>query len=149
MANIISYDPWHVLREMNQFLENSLNRNQLSTDTSKVETSRWLPAVDIKEEDNRFVLLADIPGVDPNDIQLTTDKNMLVIKGNKQEVKKEQKDNYYRVERMQGEFYRQFNLPDTADCEQIQAKSKHGVLEVIIPKRKAEKARKINIDTAH
>ena len=110
-----------------------------------ISTAEWAPAVDIKEEDNQFVLLADIPGVKPEDIEVHMDAGVLTVKGEKESVTKTEKDGYKRVERSSGSFYRRFNLPDSADGDAINAKCKHGVLEITIPKREAVKPKKINV----
>ena len=117
-----------------------------SQDASSSATSDWAPQVDIKEEKDRFIVLADIPGVDPKDIEVTMENNVLTVRGEKKTEKEEEGKNYTRIERVYGSFYRQFTLPDTADNERISAKSKHGVLELSIPKLEKSKHRKINID---
>jgi HSP20 family protein len=110
-----------------------------------VATAQWAPAVDIKEEPDRFVIYADIPGVDPDKIEVTMERGMLSIKGERSTEKKEEKEGYTRVERARGTFYRRFSLPDTADPEGIQAKGNNGVLEVVIPKKPAQQARRIEV----
>lgn len=112
-------------------------------DQSNVVTSQWTPRVDIREEDKRFVILADIPGVDPNAIEIHMDKGILSIKGERKEDREGGK--LSRVERSHGLFYRRFTLPDSADAEGITAAGKHGVLEISIPKRPESSPRRINI----
>jgi HSP20 family protein len=112
---------------------------------SSVATSDWVPAVDIKEEKDRFVIIADIPGVDPKDIEVHMENGMLTIKGEKETEKKEEREGYKRVERSYGSFYRRFSLPDTADAEKITAQSNNGVLEVSIAKQEQVQPRKISV----
>lgn len=116
-------------------------------------TSAWIPLVDIKEEADKFVIHADIPGVDPKDIDITMEKGILTIKGERETAKEDERQNYKRVERTKGTFYRRFTLPDSVDAEKITATGKHGVLEVIIPKLPVVQPRRINInvveETAH
>ena len=100
---------------------------------------------DIKEEENQFVLFADIPGVKPEDIDVHMGAGVLTVKGKKESESKTEKEGFKRVERTYGSFYRRFNLPDSADSDAIQAKCKYGVLEIIIPKREAVKPKKINV----
>jgi HSP20 family protein len=114
---------------------------------SSVATSDWVPAVDIKEEKDSFVIIADIPGVDPKDIEVHMENGMLTIKGEKESEKKEEREGYKRVERSYGSFYRRFSLPDTADAEKISAKSNNGVLEVTIGKQEQVQPRKISVDS--
>jgi HSP20 family protein len=108
-------------------------------------TSHWRPAVDIREEENRFVILADLPGVDPKDIDITMEQGVLSIKGERVSDKEESHEGYKRVERVRGTFYRRFSLPDSADAERIEAKGKDGVLEIVLPKLEKEQARRISV----
>lgn len=144
---IIRYQPWSVLNqlqdEVNKIFDQNLRKND--TDASKVATSQWMPNVDIKEEPNRFVILADVPGVDPKNIEITMEKGVLTIKGEKHSETEEKGHDYYRREREEGIFYRRFSLPDTAEAEGISAKGKHGVLEITIPKTQKSQPRKIDI----
>lgn len=140
--SLVRFEPWSLLRsELDKLFEKQL----MLDDSSTVETSQWIPFVDIKEKADRFVLLADIPGVDPKDIEVTMENNVLTVKGERSEEKKEERKGYIRTERSMGTFYRRFTLPDTADSEHISACGKHGVLEITIPKREKVLTRKINI----
>ncbi len=117
-----------------------------SDDNSLVETSHWAPCVDIKEEPDRFLLYADIPGVDPKDIEIAMENGVLTIKGERSSSKKEEKEGYTRIERSKGSFYRRFALPDTADPDKVTAEGKHGVLKISIPKREKAKPKRITVD---
>jgi HSP20 family protein len=118
-----------------------------TTDQSDVVTSEWAPRVDIREEDKRFVIEADIPGVDPKDIDVHMEKGVLSIRGERKEEHKVENGKYTRVERSHGIFHRRFALPDSADSDGITAKGSHGVLEISIPKRPETTPRKIDIQT--
>ena len=139
---IMRYEPWSLLNQLQKQLESSYDDNGSE---GSISTAEWVPAVDIKEEDDKFVLLADIPGVKPEDIEVHMDAGVLTVKGEKESVSKTEKDGYKRVERSSGSFYRRFNLPDSADGDAINAKCKLGVLEIIIPKREAVKPKKITV----
>lgn len=143
---LVRYDPWSLLdrfqRELNQY---TLGSDLVESDNSNVVTSHWRPAVDIKEEADRFVIRADIPGVDPKDIEITMEGGMLTIKGERKSEKRDEGEGYKRVERVSGSFYRRFSLPDTADAERIEAKGKNGVLEVILPKQEKVQPRRITV----
>jgi HSP20 family protein len=115
-------------------------------DQSNVVTSQWTPRVDIREEDKRFVISADIPGVDPKDIEVHMDKGILSIKGERKAESTEGNGNLTRVERSHGLFYRRFALPDSADPDGIAAQGRHGVLEISIPKKPETTPRRIAID---
>jgi HSP20 family protein len=139
--------PWAMLHqlqnEMNSLFEHRLTGEE---ENSSIATSDWTPAVDIKEERDRFIIAADIPGVDPKDIEVTMENGILSIKGERTSEHKEEEEGYKRVERSYGAFHRRFSLPDSADPEHISAKSRHGTLELIIPKRPTRQARRIEVE---
>ncbi|HKS93520.1 MAG TPA: Hsp20/alpha crystallin family protein, partial [Gammaproteobacteria bacterium] len=107
--------------------------------------SDWIPAVDIKEEDQRFLIHADVPGVDPKDIEITMEDGILTLKGERKGETREERDGYRRVERVSGQFFRRFTLPDTADAEGVSAKGVNGVLEISIPKQPKAQPRRITV----
>lgn len=146
---ITRYSPWQVHGgNMHEEIRNVFDRffNTDETDQSNVVTSQWTPRVDIKEEDNRFAIFADIPGVDPKDIEITMEKGILSIKGERKAEATEQNGKLTRIERSHGLFYRRFALPDSADAEGIKAVGKNGVLEITIPKRPETAPRRINVN---
>jgi len=147
---LVRYEPWNLLNRLQKEfnLQNNLDpyvREVEDDDNSDVVTSHWRPAVDIKEEENRFVIYADLPGVDPKDIEITMEKGVLTLKGERSEETKEEHEGYKRVERTRGSFYRRFSLPDTADAELIEAEGKNGVLEITLPKHEKVQPRKIAV----
>jgi HSP20 family protein len=146
---MIRYEPWALVNQ----LQNEINRlfetragAGAGEDNSTVVTSHWMPAVDIREDADRFVLFADIPGVDPKDIEITMEKGVLTIRGERKIDSDEQPEAYKRVERARGTFYRRFGLPDSADPERIAARGKNGVLEITIPKHERVQPRKIAVE---
>ena len=139
---ITRYEPWGLLNQLQRELDRTYEGGE---DSGSIATAEWAPAVDIKEENDRFVLHADIPGVKPEDIDVSMEDGVLTIKGEKQTETKTEKEGYKRIERTSGSFYRRFSLPDTADSEAVTAKSKHGVLEIVIPKREAVQLKKISV----
>lgn len=139
---ITRYEPWGLLNQLQRELDRTFEGDE---DSGSIATAEWAPAVDIKEENDRFVLHADIPGVNPEDIDVSMEDGVLTIKGEKQTETKTEKEGYKRIERTSGSFYRRFSLPDTADSEAVTAKSKHGVLEIVIPKREAVQLKKISV----
>ena len=142
---IIRRDPFNVLNELNKLFDGSIQRSW-QQDDSAVESSNWLPAVDIKEEKDCFLLHVDVPGVSPDKIDVSMENNMLSVKGERDDIQKEDRKGYHRIERTRGSFYRRFTLPDTADAGQIKAKVKQGVLEVYIGKKKSPESRKIQVN---
>ena len=145
--NIIKHDPFNKLVQFQDELQ-KLFGNQFPTtptDESSILTSDWNPAVDIKEDQNKYVILADIPGVAPDDIDVTMENGILTIKGERKTENTEEKENYKRVERTYGSFYRRFSLPDDANADSINAVSKNGVLEISLDKTETTKPKKINV----
>jgi HSP20 family protein len=130
--------------DLKQIFDRFLN-NTDSPDESAVVTSQWVPRVDIKEEADRFVILADLPGVDPQHVEVLMDKGILSIKGERSSEAIEQSERFSRIERRYGSFHRRFALPDTADAEGIVATGHNGVLEVVIPKRPESTPRRIQV----
>jgi HSP20 family protein len=118
-------------------------------DASNVVTSQWAPRVDIREDEQSFVILADIPGVDPAQIEVSMDKGILTIKGEREAAASEANGKFTRIERARGAFHRRFALPDSADAEGITANGKFGVLEIVIPKKAQATPRRITINASY
>ena len=141
--SLVRHNPWSLFdqlqREMNRFPAKS-------EDSGDVVTSDWAPAVDIKEEDNRFLLKADIPGVDPKHIEVHMENGILTIKCESEQVVSIEREGYKRIEREHGVFYRRFTMPEGVNPDGIEANCKNGVLEVTIPKQEAAQPRKIRVN---
>jgi len=136
------YEPWSLLNQ----LQKELARSQSDKPgEGSIATAEWTPAVDIKEDNERFVIHADITGVKPDDIEISMEGGVLTVKGEKSSESKTEKEGYKRVERTSGMFYRRFSLPDSANAEAINASTKNGVLEIVIPKKEPIKPKRINI----
>jgi HSP20 family protein len=131
--SLIRYEPWSLFDQLRREMDTSLS------------TSDWVPAVDIKETDDHFMIVADIPGVAPEDIEVQMENGVLTIKGERETEKTEEKDDFKRIERSFGSFYRRFSLPETADPDSIEAKSHNGVLEITINKQEKTQPRKISV----
>jgi HSP20 family protein len=142
--NLTRHNPWSLFDQLQRELNMPMNKID-NEDNGNIATANWAPAVDIKEDDKAFTLLADIPGVDPDEIEVTMDKGVLTIKGERQSEKKTEEENYKRVERQYGVFYRRFTLPDSADADGIEAHSEHGVLNITIPKQEVAQSRRISV----
>lgn len=143
--SLIRYNnPWNLLNTLQRELYDP-EYNRLNDDDASVATASWAPSVDILENDKAFTLLADIPGVEPKDIEISMEKGVLTIKGERHSENVEEKENYRRVERQSGQFYRRFTLPDSANADKIEAKSEHGVLKITIPKQEVAVSRRIEV----
>lgn len=131
-------------RDMGHLLNDFFNI-QKQDDSSYIETSSWSPLVDIKEEKDCFLVIADVPGANKEDIDISLENHVLTLKGQRHFEQTVQHQGYTRRERTQGQFYRRFSLPQTADDAKITARYIHGVLEIRIPKREAATEKKIEI----
>jgi HSP20 family protein len=145
---IVRYEPWHVVNRLHQSLDQFFNNEALSSpEASSSPSVAWVPRVDIHEEKDRFVVLADVPGVEPKDIDITAENGVLTVRGERRAEKRETENGYERVERVSGAFLRRFTLPEGANTDSIKAKQTNGVLEVTIPKTPAVQPRRISIDS--
>jgi len=146
--NVIRYEPWRFVSRLQQDLDRLLGTSAAAADDTSAVTTDWIPAVDIKEEANGFMIHADVPGVEPKDIDVTLENGILTIRGQRRVEPREERDGYRRVERVSGQFFRRFSLPDTAAPDGVQAKHSNGVLEVRIPKQPQVQPRRIKVDAA-
>ena len=140
--NLVNYEPWSLWHRFHN------NTGRFYDDVgSRAEPRRrhWSPAVDIKEEDDRFVLHADVPGVEAKDIEVTAQDGVLVISAERSHDSSENQDGFQLVERQRGTFLRRFKLPDTTSSEKIEAKYENGVLTVSIPKQEKAQPRRIAV----
>ncbi len=141
--SLVHYKPVNLF---DQF-DNEINRffsSALTTDAAN-QTHDWSPAMDIREEDSRYVLEADIPGVSREDVDISLEDSVLTIKGERTLNNEEDREGYHRKERVHGRFVRQFSLPDTVNAEAISATVTNGVLEIGIPKQEKPEPRKITV----
>ncbi|HKJ71331.1 MAG TPA: Hsp20/alpha crystallin family protein [Gammaproteobacteria bacterium] len=146
---IVRYDPWRTIsqlqNEMNRLFDTRLGGDE--TAESGMVAADWRPAVDVQEDADRYLITADVPGVDPKDIEVSLENGVLTIRGERRRESAEEEAGYKRVERVRGTFFRRFTLPDTADAEKVKAKSNNGVLEITIPKQAQGQPRKIEVES--
>ena len=147
--SLVSYEPWGFLDKFQRQLNHLAYSGELfanyDNDSLNMYTSGWRPAVDIKEEKNCFLIVADVPGINPKDIEITMENGVLTVKGERHLDAEDSNENYKRVERMNGTFYRRFSLPDTADGARIAATGSNGGLEITIPKHEKVLPRRIEV----
>jgi HSP20 family protein len=143
---IIRWDPFRDLvslrEKMNRLFEDAVTSRGEEKD---LVTSSWAPAVDIYEDENELVLTAEVPGIEEKDIEIKLEDNTLSIHGERKMEKETKEENYHRLERAYGSFYRSFTLPNYIDQEKIQAQHENGVLKITMPKRPELKTRKVRI----
>ena len=106
----------------------------------------WSPSVDIYEDENGYTIKLELPEVDKNDVKVNLDKNVLSISGERHLENVEKRENYHRVERSYGQFFRSFTLPPHANLEAIGAEFKNGVLKLHIPKKEEAKPKQIQVE---
>lgn len=144
---LMRYEPLSILnqlqRDVNRLFETT---SRFGDEEHSHMLADWLPAIDIKEESDRFIIHADLPGVNINDIEITLEKGVLSLRGQRVIESNEQNAQFRRVERVRGTFLRRFSLPDVADADKVNARCKDGVLEVIVQKRETAKPKRINIE---
>ena len=139
---IVRYEPWAFVGRLQRQLDRALG------EVADSATVSWIPRVDIHEEAERFVVVADLPGVEGKDIEITAEKGVLSLKGERRSEKKSSEDGYESIERASGTFLRRFALPESVDAEAIKASHVNGVLEIAIPKRPTEQPRRIDVQAA-
>lgn len=148
--NISRFEPFSLLNVLQREAD-ELAARRLAPGSSNVageSLSDWLPPVDIVEETDRFVLRADLPGVKPDDIEISMDKGVLSVSGKRAKEVREETDSIKLVERTSGTFHRRFALPETANADEIAARCSDGILEVSVPKQAEVKARRITVQAA-
>ena len=129
MSARMSVQPTSLWREFSDM------ENWLTAANGQLESaSRWVPAVDVIEQQDHYMLHADLPGVDRNNIEITFEEGALTLKGERSESTEREHSGYKRVERSYGSFKRTFRMPENIDADSITAKCEHGVLEVRVPK---------------
>jgi len=140
---------WEPAREISS-LQQEMNR-LFSTFFDAPGTSagtaprRWVPAMDLVETDDHFVLRADLPGVSEADVDLSLEENVLTLKGERKVEHEAKGEGFYRLERAAGTFSRSLTLPEGVDGDAIAATFDKGVLEVRIPKPEQKKPRRLQI----
>lgn len=145
--SIVRYDPFRELRS----LQDELNRvfNPGAHGSEDTVRGTWSPSVDVFEAEDKIVIEAELAGLKPEEVDVSIENNVVTIKGERKFERKEQKENYHRIERSYGSFTRSFTLPRSVVTEETSADFDHGVLKVTLPKREEAKARKIEIKGAN
>ena len=147
MMNLVKWNPW---REV-PTLQNRINRmfddpyfriGRLADDDS---LGMWNPAVDLYEKDDHFVIKAELPGIDKNNIKVDLQDRVLTLSGERTDDHEVNEENYHRKERSYGKFHRAFRLPADVDSDKIKAEFKDGVLQVEVPKPEGKKSKEVTI----
>jgi HSP20 family protein len=143
---IVRYDPFRDLRTLQEEVNRLFSSNLTpSFGEEGIGRGAWNPNVDIYENKDQIVLEAELPGMNREDFELTVENNVITLRGERRFEKKDDADNYHRVERAYGSFSRSFTLPQVVSGDAATAEYRNGVLRVTLPKREEAKARRIEI----
>ena len=144
--NVIRYNPWGFVDRFSRDADRFFAHQLLPATTDETVTHNdWVPAIDVKEEENRYLIRADLPGVEAEDLDITMDNGVLTLQGKRDTRTEAETAGLRRVERVSGRFSRRFNLPETADSTGISADYRQGVLEISIPKQPEAQPQRIQI----
>jgi HSP20 family protein len=140
-----SLDSMTSLRRLNSVLDEAFNAWPYQSEQNGALTSAWLPACDVFEDREAVKIMAEVPGVRPEDVKLSIENNLLTIRGEKKQHAEEKTERVHRYERSYGTFERTFALPTTVDPEKIAATYSQGILTVTIPKADRARPREIPV----
>lgn len=148
MARLKVWDPWRDFGSLQERINKMFDDTMRSVAPGDEElvTGAWSPAVDIHETDDTFVVSADLPGLNKEDIHINVEDNTLTIKGEKKFEEKVPRDRYIRVERTYGTFVRSFSLPQNVDSTKIKATFRDGILDLTLPKREEAKPKRVAVE---
>jgi HSP20 family protein len=145
MRTIARWEPFRGVASLQDQINRLFNESfERTSDDSSL--SAWAPAVDIYETEHELVVKADLPDVDPKDLDIRVENNILTIRGERKFEKKVNEENYLRVERSYGSFARSFTLANTVNSEAIKADYQNGVLTLTVPKREEAKPKQIKVN---
>ena len=146
---IVRWEPFSNLltaqRDFDRLFKEAFNPFVSEGDLS---TRTWAPPVDIYENENDIVLKAELPGIEPKDVEVKVEDNTLYLKGERKFEKEVKNESYHRVERSYGSFARSFSLPNSISTDKVKAEFKDGLLTLTLPKREEAKPRTVKIDVS-
>jgi HSP20 family protein len=144
---LIRYEPWHVVDRLHRQIDQIFGDSFAAPAATGESSVAWIPTVDIHEEPDKFVVRADLPGVEPKDISITAENRVLTLRGERRFERSATQKGFERLERVEGSFLRRFTLPNNVQDDQIKARHVNGVLEVTIPKVPAPEPRRVSVET--
>ena len=145
VTNRRAADPFQSLRRLNSMLDDAFATWPLQRDENGTITAAWTPAVDIFEDKDAVKIIAELPGVKPEDVKLSIENNVLTLRGEKKQVAEEKTERVHRYERSYGMFERAFALPNTVDPERVEAQFESGLLTIQLPKVERARPREIQV----
>jgi HSP20 family protein len=143
MTNLVYYQPWSLLDRWHREIDEVFSRRSDASQPAVTDRTAWSPSIDLQEENDRFVLRADVPGVSAKDIEVLTEDGTLTVRGERPARERVSGDGFEHLERAAGTFLRRFTLPDSVQAEAIKARYADGVLEIEIPKQPRVEAKRI------
>lgn len=141
------FDPFRDVATMHDEIERAF-RTALGNNSGTATAGAWSPALDVEESEDNFTLHVELPGVSPDDVNVSLEENVLTIEGERRFYNESGADGFRRIERHFGRFHRSIRLPDRVDAEAVQATARDGVLTILVPKAEEAKPRRIAIQAA-
>lgn len=145
MMSLMRYQPWSLLDRWHPEFEQVVRARSGASEPAVTYGTAWLPSVDVQEENDRFLLRADVPGVEAKDIEISAEDGVLTIRGVRATKERSDSDGFEHIECFTGTFLRRFTLPDSAQSDSIKAHYTNGVLEIEVPKRTPVEAKRITV----
>jgi len=142
---VTRWDPFRELSTL-QNRVNSLFQDYSHTGQDELTTASFVPAVDVYEDEHKVTLKLEIPGVNPDDVDLRLENNTLTVRGERKFEKEEKEENFHRIERRYGTFYRSFSLPSAVDTENVQASYNAGILKLELNKKPEAQPKQIKVN---
>ena len=133
------------LRRLNSILDDAFSSWPFQAQENGALTSSWIPVCDVFEDKDAVKIVAEVPGVRPEDVKLSLENNLLTIRGEKRQQAEEKTERVHRYERSYGSFERSFSLPNTVDAEKVAASFENGILTITLPKAERAKPREIAV----
>jgi HSP20 family protein len=144
---LVRWDPFRDLVSIQDELNRLFGRTFTGGESMRPTASgAWMPAMDVFETEDTIVAKLELPGIEPNDVEVSVEDSSLTVTGTRQFASETNEENYHRVERRYGSFTRSITLPQTADTEKVGAKFDKGVLTIEVPKVERAKPKKIEIE---
>jgi HSP20 family protein len=145
IMNLVTYDPFRDMRSLQDEINRAFSSSFSRSGDNELTRGAWSPNVDIYENKDQIVLEAELPGLKPENLNISIENNVLTIQGERKFEKKDEGDNFHRVERSYGSFTRSFTLPPTVAGDSADAVFENGLLRLTLAKREEAKPRRIEI----
>jgi HSP20 family protein len=138
--------PTETMSGLNRLFDEAFSRWQLFGPQDGSLVGSWIPACDVLEEADAVKIVAELPGVRPDDVQISVEDGVLTVRGQKRQRAEERTERVHRYERTYGLFERSFRVPETVDADSIRATYENGVLTIALPKVERAKPRQIQVE---